>query len=177
MKTFLQATWWMLLLRGLALLLLGFFAVVWPGLTLYGFALGFAVYVIVAGVLNLITTLNGIGRLPLWFLSIVLAAVEVGVGVYTLHHLRAAVATIVLLVGLVFVVRGILEIISAYGNGFDAKNRSLVAIVGVLSLAAGVIVWAYPLSVALAFTWVVGVYGLVAGGFLTAIAVEARNAL
>jgi len=177
MKTFLQATWWMLLLRGLALLLLGFFAVVWPGLTLYGFAVGFAVYVVAVGVVNLITTLNGLGRLPLWFLSLALAALEIGVGVFLLRHLTAAVSTIVLLVGLVFVVRGILEIISAYGDGYEAKNRSLLAVLGVISLAAGVVVWAYPTASALAFTWVVGLYGIVAGAFLVSLAVEARNAL
>src|SRR5476651_951657 len=113
MKTFLQATWWLLLLRGLALLLVGFFALAWPGLTLYSFVFGFAVYILIVGVLNLVTTLSSLGRLPLWFLSLVLAALEVGVGTYALRHLAMAATTLVLLVGLVLVVRGILEVISA----------------------------------------------------------------
>jgi uncharacterized membrane protein HdeD (DUF308 family) len=177
MKTFLQATWWLLLLRGLALLLVGLFALAWPGLTLYGFVFGFAIYVLVVGVLNLITTLSSLGRLPLWFLSIVLAALEIGVGAYALRHLTMAVATTVLLVGLVLVVRGILEVISAYGDGYDARHRSLVAIAGILSLAAGVLIWAYPTAGSLAFTWVIGLYGLVVGSFLLALAIEARGVL
>lgn len=177
MKTFLQATWWLLLLRGLALLLVGFFALAVPGLTLYGFIIGFAIYVLVVGVLNLITTLSSLGRLPLWFLNMVLAALEVGVGVYALRHLTMAATTLILLVGLVLVVRGILEVISAYGDGFDARHRSLVAITGILSLAAGIVVWAYPSSTVLAFTWVVGLYAIVAGSFLVAVSIEARNLL
>ena len=177
MKTFLQATWWLLLLRGLALLLVGFFAIAWPGLTLRSFALGFALYLVVAGVINLITTLSGIGRLPLWFLTTVVAALEVGIGVYALRHLAMTVATLVLLLGLVLVVRGIIEIVLAYGDGYDARQRSLVAIIGVLSLAAGVAVWASPATAALAFTWVVGLYGILAGAFILSIAIEARNAL
>jgi uncharacterized membrane protein HdeD (DUF308 family) len=177
MKTFLQATWWLLLLRGLALLLVGFFALAWPGLTLHGFIVGFAIYILVVGVLNMITTLSSLGRLPLWFLNMVLAALEVGVGVYALRHLTMAAATLVLLVGLVLVVRGILEVISAYGDGYDSRNRSLVAITGILSLAAGILVWAYPGTGALAFTWIIGLYGIVVGSFLIAIAIEARNLL
>ena len=177
MKTFLQATWWLLLLRGLALLLVGFFALAWPGLTLYGFVFGFAVYILVVGVLNLITTLGSLGRLPLWFLSIVLAALEIGVGVYALRHLAMAAATLILLLGLVLVVRGILEVISAYGDGYEARHRSLMAIVGILSLVAGILVWAYPGTGALAFTWVVGLYGLVVGSFLIAVSIEAKSLL
>lgn len=177
MKTFLQATWWLSLLRGLALLLLGFFAVVWPNLTLMAFAVGFAVYAIVVGVLNVITTFTANEQLPLWFLTLVLAALEIGVGVYLLRHLSAAVSTVVLLVGLVFVVRGILEIISAYGDGFEGRYRNLTAVVGVLALVAGIVVWAYPTTNALAFTWVVGLYGIVAGAFVTALSLDARAAL
>jgi uncharacterized membrane protein HdeD (DUF308 family) len=177
MKTFLQATWWLLLLRGLALLLVGFFALAWPGLTLYGFIVGFAIYILIAGVINLITTLSSLGRLPLWFLNMVLAAVEIGVGVYALRHLVMTATTLVLLIGLVLVVRGILEIISAYGDGYEARHRSLVAVAGILSLVAGIVVWVYPVAGALAVTWVVGLYGIVVGGFLISLAIDARNLL
>jgi len=177
MKTFLQSTWWMLLLRGVALLLLGFFAVALPGLTLVAFATGFAVYLIVVGVINLITTFSSATLLPLWFLNVVLAAVEVGVGLYLLRHLSLSIDTLLLLVGLVLVVRGILEVIAAFGDGYESKHRSLLAIVGVLSLVAGVVVWAYPTSSALAFTWVIGLYGIAAGAFVVSLAIEARNVL
>jgi uncharacterized membrane protein HdeD (DUF308 family) len=177
MKTFLQSTWWMLLLRGIALVVLGFFAVALPGLTVVGFAIGFAVYLVAVGIINLITTFSSASLLPLWFLNVVLAAVEVGVGLYLLRHLSLSIATLLLLVGLVLVVRGILEVISAFGDGYESKHRSLLAIVGVLSLVAGVVVWAYPTTSALAFTWVVGLYGIAAGAFVISLAIEARNVL
>ncbi len=177
MKTFLQATWWMLLLRGIALLLVGLFAVALPGLTVAGFVIGFAVYLIAVGVINLITTFSSATLLPLWFLNVVLAALEVGVGFFMLRHLTLSIATLLLLVGLVLVVRGILEVIAAFGDGYESKHRSLLAIVGVLSLVAGVVVWAYPTSPALAFTWVVGLYGVAAGAFVISLALEARSAL
>lgn len=177
MRTFLQTTWWMLLLRGLALVLLGFFAVAVPGLTLAAFAIGFAAYLIIVGIINLITTFSSANLLPLWFLNVVLAAVEVGVGLYLFRHLTLSIATLLLLVGLVFVVRGILEIISAFGDGYETKHRSMMAIGGAVSLIAGIVVWVYPTSSALAFTWVVGLYGIVVGAVVVALSIEARGAL
>jgi uncharacterized membrane protein HdeD (DUF308 family) len=177
MRDYLEATWWMLLLRGLALILFGFFAIGWPGLTLAAFAAGFAVYLIVVGILNIITLLGGIGRIPLWFLGLVLSALEVGVGVYALKHLSMTATTLILLLGLVFVVRGILELISAFGDGYEGRSRSIAVMVGVLSLVAGLVVWLYPGASALALSWVVGLYGIVAGSFLVAMSIDARPAL
>ncbi|TAK89627.1 hypothetical protein EPO04_00770 [Patescibacteria group bacterium] len=177
MKEYLQTMWWLLLLRGIFLILLGFFAVVWPGLTLYSFALGFALYLVLAGIVNAISSLMGIGKLPLWFLWLVVAILEIGVGVYALKHLTLTVATMILLVGLVFVVRGLMELISAFGDGFDGKQRTLYALLGVLSLIAGVAVWLYPVAGGLAFTWIIGLYGIAAGAFLIAMAIEAKGEL
>ena len=175
MRSYLEAAWWMILLRSLALLLFGFFALVWPGLTLGALALGLAVYLIVSGTINIITTLAGIGRSPLWFLSLLLAAVEVAVGVYALKNLTMTAATLVLLVGLVLVVRGIVEIIAAYGDGYAQKHRSLLAVTGVLSLVAGVAIWIYPAAGALAWIWVLGLYAIVGGAIGISVALEARS--
>jgi len=172
---FLRTTWWLVLLQGLALLLFGLFAVIWPGLTLGALVVGFAVYLVVAGVINIISTLSGMSYLPLWFLRLVLAALEVGVGVYALRHLEMTAVTLVLLIGLVFIIRGILEVVSAMGDGFDGRHRSLTAILGVLGVVAGAVVWLYPGAAGLAFVWVLGIYGIVGGAFLMALAFEAQR--
>lgn len=177
MKTYLQTMWWLLLLRGIALLLFGFFAVAWPALTLYGLALGFAVYLIAAGIINIIGSLLAIGRLPLWFLSLVVAAIEVGVGVYALKHLSLTVGTLIILLGLVLVVRGVMEIISAFGDSYAAKHRAMYALTGALSLVAGIAIWLHPAAGGIAFSWILGLYGIVGGAFLVTLALEARSEL
>lgn len=177
MREYLQTMWWLLLLRGIFLILLGFFAVVWPGLTLYTFVLGFALYLVLAGIVNAINSIMSIGKAPMWFLGMVLAILEIGVGIYALKNLSLTVATLILLVGLIFVVRGIMEIVSAFGDGYEGKHRILYVLLGGLSLLAGVVVWLYPVSGGLAFTWVVGLYGIAAGAFLVAMAIESKGEL
>lgn len=177
MREYLAASWWMLLLQGLLLLLLGIFALVVPGLTLYSFAFGFAIYLILTGFVNALLSLGAVGRASTWFLWAIVAALELGVGVYALKHLGLTAGTLILLVGIVFVVRGVQQLVSAFADGNDARNRTVAAIVGALSLVAGVWVWLYPASGALAFTWVVGLYGLLAGSMALSLALEARPAL
>jgi uncharacterized membrane protein HdeD (DUF308 family) len=175
MKEYLKTAWWILLIQGLVLLLFGLFTVVYPQLTAAVFVVGFGVYLLISGAIGIITSIAGMKELPLWGLRLVLAALEVGVGIFALRHLTMTAATLVLLVGLVFVVRGILEIIFALGDGFEGKSRTLTALAGLLSLAAGIIAWVYPGVAGLAFVWVLGVYGIVGGALLLTLAFEAQS--
>lgn len=177
MKTYLQTMWWLLLLRGIFLLLFGFFALAWPALTLYVLALGFAVYLIAAGIVNVIGSLMGIGKVPLWFLWLVVAAVEVAVGVYAFKHLTLTVGTLIILLGLVLIVRGIMELISAFGDGYEGKHRIMYAIMGVLGLVAGIAIWVYPAAGGIAFSWILGIYGIIGGAFLVTLAIESKSEL
>jgi uncharacterized membrane protein HdeD (DUF308 family) len=174
MKDYLKTAWWVLLVEGIALLLFGLFTVVYPHLTLGAFVVGFGIFLLISGVVGIITALVGMKELPLWGLRLVLSALEVGVGIYALRHLAMTAATMVLLVGLVFVVRGILEVVFAMGDGFDGKSRTLTALSGILSLIVGVVAWVYPGAAGLAFVWVLGVYGLVAGALVLVLAFEAQ---
>jgi uncharacterized membrane protein HdeD (DUF308 family) len=177
MRDYVQGVWWLIVLQGILLLLLGFFALAVPGLTLYVLSIGVAVYFLVAGIINVIRSLGGIGRLPLWFLSLLLGILEVGVGVYALKHPAITAATLILLVGAILVVRGIFEVISAYMDGYDGRNRSSLVILGVLSLVTGIVIWLYPASAGVAFSWILGVYGILGGSMLIALAIEARSLL
>jgi uncharacterized membrane protein HdeD (DUF308 family) len=176
MKANLNNIWWMLLVRGLLLLVFGFIAILWPGLTFTAFVLAFAIYIIAAGVINIVASIGGIGRMQLWFLNLILGIFEVGVGVYAVKNPGITAAALIVLVGLTFVVRGILEMVAAFTEDLDGRNRGLFTILGLLSLAAGVIIWLYPVGSALAFTWILGIYALVGGPLLIALGIEAKAA-
>ena len=50
--------WWVPLLRGIAALLFGLLALIWPGLTVYALLLVFGAYAIFDGVLSIILVIN-----------------------------------------------------------------------------------------------------------------------
>jgi uncharacterized membrane protein HdeD (DUF308 family) len=172
----LKEIWWLLLLRGVALILFGVVAVMWPGLTLVALATAFAAYLLIGGVFDIIASTRAIGHRSLWFLGMLLGLAEIGVGIYLLKN-RLALATFIAVVGLSLIVFGILEVIAAFEPNEDGGRRFLAIIAGALSLIAGFVTLRYPVSSGLAFTWVLGVWGLVAGAMQVAMCLSLRSHL
>jgi uncharacterized membrane protein HdeD (DUF308 family) len=175
-ESHLKEVWWLLLLRGIALILFGVVAVVWPGLTLIALSTLFAVYLLIAGVVDIIAGVRAEGRRSMWFLTIILGLLEIGVGVFLLKT-GLALATFIALIGLALMVYGIIEIIAAFEPGEDAGRRFLLIIAGGISVVAGFIVLRYPASSGLAFTWVLGVWGLILGALQIAMCLSLKSKL
>ena len=64
--------WWLLLLRGIAAIVFGVLAFVWPGLTLVTLVLLYGAFALVDGVLSLIAAFTGsVKPAPTWWLVVV----------------------------------------------------------------------------------------------------------
>lgn len=159
---------WLMIVKGLALFFLGLIAVAWPGLTLIIFSLVFAIYLLVDGVVEIIQGITVHGQGSHWILRIILGVIEIAAGVYLLNRPSVAIATFVLVIGFVFLIQGIVELLSAFIDKTDSKNRTLLIVTGVIGLLAGIIILRYPVSSGIAFAWVVGVYALIAGAITIA---------
>ncbi len=166
-----RVLWWMILIRGIALLLLGLLAIAWPGLTLLILAYFFALYVLVAGIINTISGIVSINKRRGWFLSLLLGIIELGVGVYVLRIPGLPLALFIAVIGFTFMVQGILEIIVAFADR-DVGTRVLEIITGILGVIAGFFILRYPLAGGIAFVWVIGIYGLIGGAIRIAIALS-----
>src|SRR5262245_65326363 len=69
----LAENWWLLLLRGIASIVFGVLAFIWPGLTLVALILLWGAYAIVDGAISLWAAISGRGgeTTPRWWLTIV----------------------------------------------------------------------------------------------------------
>lgn len=163
-KRALKDLWWLFTLRGIALLLFGMMAVVWPGITLYVLALLFAIFLLVQGFVSITSGIRSLSESKAWFLRTALGFVEVGIGVYLLSSTVATkVEIFVLYIGLMFVLEGIVELVEALANTKDNGHRFLTGFSGVLAIVAGIILVRYPVTAGVTFAWVIGLYGIVAG--------------
>jgi len=174
MQRHLKDIWWLYMLRGIALILFGLVAVLWPGLTLIALATAFAALLLASGIADIIAAIRGIAHRGMWFLTMLLGLGELGVGVYLLKN-HYALATFIAIVGLALIVIGVLEIIAAFEPGEDAGRRFLAIIVGALSIIAGFIILRYPVDSGLAFVWVLGLWGLIAGAVQVAMCLSLRQ--
>ena len=163
----------MLLTRGLALTMFGVVAVVWPGITLFVLSLAFAIFLLAAGITNLVQGLGAVTKQRLWFLTIVTGVLELAVAVYALRGPDLTLKTFIVLAGLTLIVKGILEIVAAFEDAHDPGLRLLMLMVGALAVVFGIIVVRYP-ATSLDFVWALGVYGVVAGPLSLAAALSLK---
>lgn len=175
MKGFIKDLWWLLLFQGIALLLFGLVTVVWPGATLVSLAVFFAIYMLVTGVIDILVSIGGITHRRAWFITLLLGIVEVAAAVYFLKTPGVALEVFIFTAGITFIVQGIFSIVASIIDTTDAGLRVLEIVEGVLGIIAGFIVFQNPVSAGIVFSWVLGVYGLIAGTIRIAAALSLRQ--
>ncbi len=163
MKGYIHEVWWMMLLKGLALLLFGIAAIVWPDLTLVTLSLIFAAFLFISGVVNIITGIGTIAHRHGWFLKILMGILEVGVGVYLMKSPLVTAAVFILITGAIFIIQGIIALIAAFTDTDDPGARFLAIIIGILGIIAGFLIIRYPATTGLTYVWILGAYGIIAG--------------
>lgn len=167
--------WEALIVRGIAGILFGVAAVFWPELTLVTLVYLFSVYILVSGIVGIVSGVSHLVKGNKWFLGLILGFVELGVGVYLVRHPFVTFATLVLLIGLVLVARGVLEVVMAFTEDTMATQKMLMVIGGVLSAAVGIIIMMQPAAGGVTFVWVLGLYALITGPILIALGMDVRN--
>lgn len=173
MGALLKTPWWMTVLRGVAALLFGIAVLLWPGITIATVLTLFAVFMFVSGIIDIISSIGSMRHNPSWWLTMLLGIVQIIAGVWVAQNITTTLAIAILVIGFVFVIRGILEFIMA----FDLKGsaRAFFIIIGILTAAAGVFILRNPVSGGLAFAWVLGVYGLIAGPISIALGLQVKE--
>lgn len=167
----LRMIWWLVLVRGIALLFFGILAVAWPGITLVVLSYIFAFYILWTGVVNIVHGTVSVAHRRAWFLSLILGLLQIGVSIYVLSNPLLTLATFILLAGFTFFLQGVLEIAVAFMDK-DTGSKVLDTIGGVLGIIAGLFVLRYPIAGGLAFTWIMGVYGIFVGALVIAAALN-----
>ncbi|QDS89173.1 hypothetical protein EC9_33700 [Rosistilla ulvae] len=141
------SNWWVLLLRGLLLIVLGLYALFSPGLTLLAWAFMIGCFLIADGVLAVVAGLAGWTESRGW--TIFRGVVAIAAGVFAAGHpaLIGAVAamTVVLLIAAGSILSGILEIIVAIRERKAIEGEGWMILDGVFSILFGVVLALAPL--------------------------------
>lgn len=176
----LKDMWGALALRGMAAILFGLAAVFWPGLTLVTLVYLFGGYIVASGLVNLVVGLTNLSGATdsFWgrILLLVLGVGEIGIGVYLLRHPLVTFATFILLIGITLIVRGLFDLFAGiFGEG-SATYKTAMVFGGLVAAVAGVVLLLQPASAGVAFVWILGLYALISGPLLVALAFDAKKA-
>ncbi len=106
----------------------------------------------------------------LWWLLVLFGVVTLGVGIFFVVSPDETLSTFTVIAGIFLLVDGVLAILaSIIGKG---EGRGLLALIGVLSVIAGLVLIKKPFDTLVVFALIIGVWFVVAGivRFVTAIA-------
>ena len=109
-----------------------------------------------------------------WWAFVVRGVVGIIFGVLTFVWPGLTLAALIILFGAYALVEGIFNVISAI-RGVGAKPRWLLAIEGVVSIAAGVVTFAWPGLTALVLAYVIAGWAIVTGALEIAAAIRLRE--
>lgn len=167
--------WWIIALQGVAAIVFGVLALVWPGITLLALVFLFGAYAIVDGVLALARGFRrGSGGGPDWW-RVVVGLVGIGAGVIAFAAPGITAIALLLVIAAWAIVSGVVELIAAYQLRDVIRREWLLALDGVLSIIFGVILVASPSAGALAVVWLIGAFAIASGVVLLVLAFRMRG--
>lgn len=167
--------WEALMVRGIAGILFGIAAVFWPSLTLVTLVYIFSIYILISGLVGIVTGVSHLVKGNNWFLGLLLGFAELAVGVYLVRHPAVTFATLILIIGLILIARGVFEVVMGLIDDNMATQKLLLVVGGLLSAIVGIIVLLQPAAGGVAFVWVLGVYALITGPILVALSLDVKR--
>ena len=172
----LAENWWLLLLRGVASILFGLLAFIWPGLTLVALIFLWGAYAIVDGAIALWAAISGRGAeiAPRWWLAIVgIVGLLAGLVAFASPGLTALV--LLMFIACWAILIGAMEIWGAVQLRKEIEGEGWLVLSGLLSIAFGILLIARPGPGALALVWVIGSFAILHGCMLIAVAFRLKQ--
>jgi len=167
--------WGWALAFGILTVALGIVALAWPGRTLVVLAVLFGIQLIVTGIFRFVAAfafdmLSGGTRV----LMALLGVLSLIIGIYAVRHLAVSLLALGLLLGIYWVVSGVTELFTAISHQ-EMSGRGWTALMGGLSVVAGLILVSYPGISLVALAVIVSVWLLVFGFGEIALAFQLRR--
>ncbi len=169
-------SWSSLLFRGIASILFGIIAFAWPGITVKALVLLFGAYAFVDGVSALALAVQRGGRRHRWLL-VADGLFGIGAGVVALFWPGITLLALVFVIGIRFVVSGVVEIATAFRLKDELEVPLLYGLAGVASVVLGILAFIVPGITALVLVTMLAAYALAFGIMMLVVAVRMRRPL
>jgi uncharacterized membrane protein HdeD (DUF308 family) len=168
-------SWGWVLFFGIVTLILGVLVVIKPRDTIYAFAILLGIWLFVAGLFRIVMAIadhedTGGTR---WLMA-VLGLLSVIIGILFLRHTDETVTTLAFLIGLFWVVGGIIEFFNAYSeHGTPARGFRIG--MGVLAFAAGIVTLVWPHLTLNVLAVIMGIWLILYGVLEIALSLQIRH--
>jgi uncharacterized membrane protein HdeD (DUF308 family) len=169
----LARNWWMVALRGVAAILFGILAIIWPDITVGVLVAFFGAYALVDGVFAIVAAFQADDTDRWWHVAEGVLGILVGIIAWVWPGLTAL--SLLYFIAAWALVTGVFEIIAAIRLRQQITNEWLLILGGVLSVLFGILLLFRPRESAIALVTVIGIYAIIFGGILLGLAFRLRG--
>ena len=169
------SSWWALVLRGIAAILFGVLAFMWPGITLTALVLLFGAYALVDGAFSIVAGIKSYGEQKRWWLLLIEGCLSVAAGVFAFIIPAMTALIILLLIASWAIVTGAFQIAAAIQLRKHITGEWLLALSGILSVLFGALLFYNPIGGALTVVWLIGAYSVFFGLLLLVFGIKLRG--
>ncbi len=155
--------WWVPVVRGIAAIIFGVLALAVPSIGLLALVIMFGAYAIVDGVFNLVLATRAGRAGERWGWFVFEGIISIAAGVIAFVYPGITTLALLYVIAAWAIVTGIAEIAAAVKLRRVVTGEWMLALAGVLSIAFGVILFASPVSGALAVAWLIATYAIIFG--------------
>jgi uncharacterized membrane protein HdeD (DUF308 family) len=169
-----SGNWGALAVRGVAAVLFGLAALIWPGLTLAVLIIFYGAYAVVDGVFAILAGLRAGSGTRTWLL---LAEGALGILAGLIAVFWPGVSAVVLLYIIAFwaIFGGLLRIVGAVLLRREIDNEWTMVLSGALWVLLGIVLFVLPGAGLLSLAWLIGIFALGAGITLIVLAFRVRG--
>lgn len=171
----LARNWWALLVRGIAAVIFGLLALFWPLASLRGLILLFGAYALVDGLFATVAAARAAAGHERWAALLLEGLTGIGAAVIAFVAPNAAALALLTLIAAWAVITGVLELLAAVKLRETIEGEWLLGLAGVLSIALGAAMLAWPRAAALAIVWALGAYAIAFGATLVVLGMRLRE--
>jgi uncharacterized membrane protein HdeD (DUF308 family) len=168
---------WLALSASIVGVVVGVMIIAWPEATLKVVAVLFGLWVLVHGLVRIVQAVTGRGGRDGAERAIlgVIGVFFVVAGVVALRNLLASLALMATLIGLMWLIGGLMELISAFGA--RGAYRTWHVVLGALSVIGGIVVLVWPELSLQTLVYITGIWMIVMGLLQVVVVLMVRRAL
>lgn len=171
----LSRNWWALLIRGIAAVLFGILAFVWPQASLVALVLLWGAYALVDGIFALVAAFARPDIRDRRWLLVLEGLVGIAAGIVAFVWTDITALVLLYIIAAWAIVTGVIEIVAGIRLREEIKGEWALILGGILSVLFGLFLAIFPGAGALAVVYIIGAYALLFGVLLIILAFRLRS--
>lgn len=171
----LTRNWWLWLIRGIAAIIFGVLAGIWPSVAWITIAILFGAYAFVDGIFALFATVRAAETHQRWWPLLLEGIVGIIIAAITFYDVRITIVALYLTIAAWAFLTGILELVAAIQLRKHISNEIWLIIGGIASIVFGVLMVLYPIIAAITLTYIIAAYAIVFGIIMIGFSLRLRS--